>query len=174
MKREFKVGDRVYNTDLKQKGTINEIDVEDNFCPYKFVDKQGFGMWCNKGVLKHLKPKEKQSDKIRRIVRDEIDRIEYQKVMDKLREPIKLEHFSMINNEPQQPKSGWYKDYEYPKWLMYHDFENSCYFGFEGIIGGWYEKKMRKKGFTIGNYATPATNEEVIERLVEYIKTNNK
>lgn len=65
-------------------------------------------------------------------------------------------------------KSGWYKDYNYPKWLVYKDFEKSIVCGFDGDGDWFYDNNNLALILVKGEYL--ATTEEEKEALITEAK----
>lgn len=67
----------------------------------------------------------------------------------------------------EENKSGWYR-YEKgigkTNWLMFHDFENNVYYGFNEDSGSWFYNKYEVEE---SSNSVLASNEEVIQRLTE-------
>lgn len=65
-------------------------------------------------------------------------------------------------------KNGWYKHKynQFPKWLVYHNFENNEAYGFNAN-GEWSDKTQKDY---IKKYCEPATDSEVLEALTNEAK----
>lgn len=75
------------------------------------------------------------------------------------------EALEVLINESEKPKrvSGWYKDDQYTKWLMYFDFENNKRYGFD-LNGLWFTDN-RCDLMTSKDYkATPSEVQEALEK----------
>lgn len=64
--------------------------------------------------------------------------------------------------------SGWHKDDRYPKWLMYIDFENKKFFGFDSNRY-WLDRSFIYK-YKLNKAEYPATHSEVEQALIEEAK----
>ena len=194
MKRKFKVGDKAillddrscHNREIGSKVKIVEV-VSQRRVGF-IVDDPSLIWWTGSDSLKLIKPKEKQSDKIRRIVREEMD-IQNKK-LDRLDKALVIAKSATnaVNNlkdlaqrmpipnwggegtkcEQQQLKSGWYKNETHPNWLVKYDFEHNFIEGFD-LSSNWV---IEQDVYELDLGDIPATNEEVITRLVDYIKNN--
>ena len=190
---KFKIGDNVKVVSGSFKGRSGVVSNVSGILVSFTRDITSITVYESELTL--IKPKEKQSDKIRRIVREEMDKVEKGRwyvdpsVLDKSNEnkeccfdstaslnlskeiqamPIPFWGGEGTKCEPQQPKSGWYKSENNDKYITFNDFENECHYGV-GLLGNW--RKIDKPP-CICDFETPATNEEVITRLVDYIKNN--
>lgn len=167
MKREFKVGDSVEITENFAGITSCHSAIKGDKKLIKSIDNSIGILYFEDGTravkerCKHLKPKEKQSDKIRRIVREEMAK--HTPTFSALKALSELEN----SPEPQQPKSGWYKSPSWRDYLFYFDFEECTSYGI-GILNYWEDLKDMNY---FEDTDIPATNEEVITRLVDYIKS---
>jgi uncharacterized protein (UPF0216 family) len=192
--REFKVGDKVIVNDERftnKKGVIIKHDTTVHY-PYLVRLRDGAVTWFSKSELqlikpKHLKPKLTEK-RIREIVREMIEeKMPYKWKVDLsiLDEEMKRKYLNdakpyinartLFNCEPskeQKPKSGWYKDTEHDEWMVFSNFENNSYFGIN-CSNEWVDEIAIGK-IVLKDNEIPATNEEVISHLVDYIKSKEK
>jgi hypothetical protein len=190
MKKEFKVGDKVKCVNVKDapaltlggKYTIRDLYV-DEMVLLKGISGYAFDSYH----FKHLKPKLTEK-RVLEIVRDEIgtqakklERIDKALIIAESatnavnnlkdlaqRMPIPNWGGEGVKCEPQKPKSGWYKSPSWRDYLFYFDFEECTSYGI-GILNYWEDLKDMNY---FEDTDIPATNEEVITRLVDYIKNN--
>jgi hypothetical protein len=184
MKREFKVGDKVR---VIETGREAKIIRTGNAFDWRIKYKDGIEDLFCRDELKHLKPKLTEK-RIREIVREMIEeKMPYKWKVDLsiLDEEMKRKYLNdakpylsagaLHNCEPikeQKPKSGWYKDTEHDEWMVFSNFENNSYFGIN-CSNEWVDEIAIGK-IVLKDNEIPATNEEVIARLVDYIKSKNK
>lgn len=101
----------------------------------------------NLSEISKSKNKKKQIEKQLSELAKEVAEIKTLLSQNPLQEPVKTFEPD-FENVKEENVSGWYKDEKNPKWIMYFDYENEMYYGFD-VLGNWHTAKayyvMRSK-----------------------------
>lgn len=83
--------------------------------------------------------------------------------------PAEVKFKPDFENVKAKDISGWYKDKKHPKWIMYFDFENKMYYGFD-VNGNWHTAKENYVMHSIKIGESLCSPQEVEQALIAEAK----